>query len=77
MSEVIIGVAKADYSLELIFVYFEGLKVIFDSFFYLVKFIANVGKSYQSKRKPVVHLESPLNKLSSSFQILHVVINYS
>ena len=56
LAKVVIGIPKANYSLELIFVYLEGLKVVFDSLFNLVKFVANVGESYESKGKPVVHL---------------------
>ena len=48
LAKVVVGISEANYSLELIFINFEGLKVVFDSFFDLIKFVANVGKSYES-----------------------------
>ena len=48
LTEVVVGISEANYSLELIFINFEGLEVIFDSFFDLIKFVANVGESYES-----------------------------
>ena len=75
LAKVVVCISEANYSLELIFINFEGLKVVFDSFFDLIKFVANVGKSYESKGKPVVHLQSSLYKLSSSFKILQIVVN--
>ena len=48
LAKVVVSISEANYSLELIFINLEGLKVVFDSFFDLIKFVANVGESYES-----------------------------